>query len=170
MPRVVEEFPDAKAVFVGNGSMTREMMGARSTVLERLKTLANENGVGDRVLFTGYVSEEDLKGAFEASEVVVQPSIMEAFGLTVTQAMSFGKPVVGTDVGGIKVQILNEKTGFLFTPGDYDFLSVLILFLLQNRKLAENMGEEGKKRIKKMTDVKVGLKAHLKLYEKLTAG
>ncbi|MEE9564520.1 MAG: glycosyltransferase family 4 protein [Candidatus Hydrothermarchaeaceae archaeon] len=170
MPRIVEEFPDTKAVFVGNGSMTREMMGARSTVLERLKTLANENGVGDRVLFTGYVSEEDLKGAFEASEVVVQPSIMEAFGLTVTQAMSFGKPVVGTDVGGIKVQILNEKTGFLFTPGDYDFLSVLILFLLQNRKLAENMGEEGKKRIKKMADVKVGLKAHLKLYEKLTAG
>jgi len=170
LPKVVKEFPDTKAVFVGNGSMTKEMIGGRSTVLQRLKTLANRRGVGDHVLFTGYVSEEDLKGAFEASDVVVQPSIMEAFGLTVTQAASFRKPVIGTNVGGIKVQILNEKTGFLFAPGDYNFLSVLLLFLLKNRKVGEKMGEEGNKRIERMADVKVGLKAHMKLYEKLTAG
>ncbi len=168
LPNVIKEFPDTKAVFVGNGSMTKEMIGGRSTALQRLKTLANRKGVRDHVLFTGYVSEEDLNGAFEASDVTVQPSIMEAFGLTVTQAMSFRKPVIGTNVGGIKVQILNEKTGFLFEPGDYNFLSVLLLFLLKNRKIAEKMGEEGEKRIEKMADVKVGLKAHMKLYDRLT--
>ena len=148
--------------------MTKEMIGGRSTALQRLKTLASSKGVKDHVLFTGYVSEEDLNGAFEASDVAVQPSIMEAFGLTVAQAMSFRKPVIGTNVGGIKVQILNEKTGFLFEPGDYNFLSVLLLFLLKNREIAEKMGKEGEKRIEKMADVKVGLKAHMKLYDRLT--
>lgn len=170
MPRVIEEFPEVKVVFVGNGSLTKEMIGGRSTVLKRLKALVNKRGIEEHTIFTGHVSEEDLKGAFEASDMVVQPSIMEAFGLTVTQAMSFGKPVIGTNVGGIKVQVLNERTGFLFAPGDHNFLSVLLLFLLKNRKMTEKLGNEGKKRIGSIADVKVGLKAHLKLYEQLTAG
>lgn len=168
LPKVVMEFSDAKVVFVGNGSMTKEMIGGRSSVHDRLKSLAQRRGVAGNVVFTGYVSEEELKGAFEASEIVVQPSNMEAFGLTVTQAMSFGRPVIGTNVGGIKVQIQNEETGLLFPPKDYNFLSVLLLVLLKNRKVAKKMGEKGKKRIKMISDVKVGLKAHLKLYEGLT--
>lgn len=170
LPGVVKELPDAKAVFVGNGSITKEMIGGRSTVLDRLKTLASEKGVEDHVIFTGYVSEEELKGAFEASDVVVQPSNMEAFGLTVTQAMSFEKPVIGTNVGGIKVQILNEKTGFLFEPGDHNSLISLLLSILKNPKMAEEMGREGKRRIKEIADVPVGLKAHLELYARLTTG
>jgi glycosyltransferase involved in cell wall biosynthesis len=159
-----------KAVFVGNGSITKEMIGGRSTILEGLKKLVNKNKVEDHVIFTGYVPEEELKGAYEASDVVVQPSIMEAFGLTVAQAMSFGKPAIGTNVGGIKVQIQNERTGFLFSPRDHNFLAVLLLFLLKNRDVADSMGKKGQKRIKKIADVKVGLKGHLKLYESLKAG
>jgi glycosyltransferase involved in cell wall biosynthesis len=150
--------------------MTKEMIGGRSTMLGKLKKMADERGVKDSVLFTGYLPEEVLKEAYEAAYLTVQPSLMEAFGLTVTQAMSFGKPVVGTNVGGIKVQISHEKTGFLFEPGDHSSLSGMLLSILKNPEMAREMGEEGKKRIKKIADVSVGLKAHLKLYDKLTAG
>jgi glycosyltransferase involved in cell wall biosynthesis len=167
LPEVVKALPDAKAVFVGNGSITKEMIGGRSKVAEGLKTLASENGVENNVIFTGYIEEEELKGAFEAADAVIQPSHMEAFGLTVTQAMSFAKPVIGTNVGGIKVQILNEKTGHLFEPGDHDTLSSLLLQVLKNPETAIDMGRAGKQRIREIADVKVGLAAHLEMYNSL---
>jgi glycosyltransferase involved in cell wall biosynthesis len=169
MPKVVREFPDAIAVFVGNGSITKEMIGGRSIILDGLKKQAVETGIEDHIIFTGYILEEELKGALEAAEVVVQPSHMEAFGLTVTQAMSFGKPVVGTNVGGIKVQIRDKETGFLFEPENHAQLSEHLIYLLKNEKEAGDMGQEGKNRIKGIADVSVGKKAHLKLYENLTA-
>lgn len=170
MPKVAQEFPSAVTVFVGNGSITKEMIGGRSAVLDGLKKQAVENGVEDRVIFTGYISEEELKGALEAAEVVVQPSHMEAFGLTVAQAMSFGKPVLGTNVGGIKVQIHDKETGFLFDPENHAQLSEHLIHLLKNEKEADDMGQEGKKRIKEIADVQAGKKAHLKLYKSLKAG
>lgn len=169
LPRVVKELPGAVAVFVGNGSITKEMIGGRSTVSRGLKKLAKKNKVEDHVVFTGYIPEEELKGAYEASDVVVQPSIMEAFGLTVAQAMSFGKPVIGTNVGGIKVQIHDKETGFLFEPGDHNRLREHLLYLLKNEKKAVDMGAKGKERIKNIADVTVGLKAHRELYENLRA-
>lgn len=170
LPSVVKEASDVVAVFVGNGSITKEMIGGRSAVLDGLKKQAVENGVEGHVIFTGYISEEELKGVLEAAEVTVQPSHMEAFGLTVAQAMSFGKPVVGTNVGGIKVQIHDKETGFLFEPGDHKALALHILSLLRNQELAVEIGREGKKRIKEIADVAVGKKAHLKLYKNLKAG
>ncbi len=170
LPGVVKEFPDVIVIFVGNGSITKEMIGGRSTILDSLKNLSVENGVERHVIFTGYISEADLKGALEASEVVVQPSHMEAFGLTVTQAMSFGRPVIGTNVGGIKVQVSDGETGFLFEPGDSNTLSTKLLKILKNPEMAREMGLKGKKRIREIADVSVGKKAHLALYEKLTAG
>ncbi|MBU2559560.1 glycosyltransferase family 4 protein [archaeon] len=169
IPKVVKQLPDTKVVFVGNGSITKEMIGGRSKVLGSLKRLASERGVKDKVIFTGYVPEEELKGAFEAADAVVQPSLMEAFGLTITQAMSFRKPVIGTNVGGIKVQIKDKETGFLFEPGDHKALSNHLISLLKNPDMASEMGRKGKKRIKGIADVSVGKKAHLKLYENLTA-
>jgi glycosyltransferase involved in cell wall biosynthesis len=168
LPAVVGEFPDAVAIFVGNGSITKEMIGGRSAVLDDLKNRSVENGVERHVIFTGYIPEEDLKGALEAAEVVIQPSHMEAFGLTVTQAMSFGKPVIGTNVGGIKVQIHDKETGFLFEPGDHEALSTHLLYILKNQKKAIEMGNKGKERIKDIADVSVGLVAHMELYKKLT--
>jgi glycosyltransferase involved in cell wall biosynthesis len=167
LPKVVKEFPEVKAVFVGNGSMTKRMLGGRSRIADKLRRLAREKGIEDNVLFTGYVSEDDLKGAFEAAYVTVQPSLMEAFGLTVAQAMSFAKPVIGTDVGGIKVQVSEGKTGFLFNPKDFNFLSLLLIFLLKNPNVAKEMGKKGEKRIEKIADVKIGLENHLRLYDKL---
>ncbi len=168
MPKVAREFPSAVAVFVGNGSITKEMIGGRSVVLDGLKKQVAENGVEGHVIFTGYILEEELKGVLEAAEVVIQPSHMEAFGLTVTQAMSFGKPVIGTNVGGIKVQIHDKETGFLFKPGDHEALSTHLLSILKNQKMAIEMGNKGKERIKDIADVSVGLEAHMELYKKLT--
>lgn len=169
MPYVLEEFPYAKAVFVGNGSMTGKIIASktRGSYVERLKELVRQKNLSRNVIFTGHVDDEDLKSGFASSFVVIQPSIMEGFGLTVTEAMMFGKPVIGSRVGGIKYQIVDGETGYLFDPGNYKQLASKLLELLENPEKAKEMGRKGKERAMKEFDVARGVKDHLKLYARL---
>jgi len=80
------------------------------------------------------------------SKVVVQKSIKEGFGLTVTEALWKKTPVIGGNVGGIKLQIENGVNGFLVdTVAE---TAEKILYLLNNPKIAKKMGEEGHRKIK----------------------
>jgi len=76
------------------------------------------------------------------ADVVMQKSIREGFGLTVTEAMWKGKAVIGGDVGGIKLQVINHHTGFLVsTP---EGAALRIRYLLKHRSLLEEMGRKAK--------------------------
>ena len=73
------------------------------------------------------------------SDIVLQKSIKEGFGLTVTEAMWKGKPVIGGNAGGIRIQILNHYTGFLVnTP---EGAALRIRYLLQPSERRIKMGE-----------------------------
>jgi len=63
------------------------------------------------------------------SDIVVVPSIQEAFGLIVSEAMACGKPVIGSRVGGIPDQISDSKTGFLVEPRDIESMAEKIIWL-----------------------------------------
>ena len=69
-----------------------------------LKSLAEGLGLKEKIKFLGKVSQEDLMKAYDACDMLVQPSINEGFGLVISEAMCFGKPVVGSNVGGIAEQ------------------------------------------------------------------
>jgi trehalose synthase len=76
------------------------------------------------------------------SDIVLQKSTKEGFGLTVTEAMWKGKPVIGGDTGGIRLQVHNHHTGFLVsTPEGAAFR---IRYLLKDRALLAVMGENAK--------------------------
>jgi len=168
LPEVLEEFPYAKAVFIGNGSMTGKIIASktRGGYVDKLKTFVHQKNLSRNVTFTGHVDDETLRNSFAASFVVIQPSIMEGFGLTVTEAMMFGKPVIGSRVGGIKYQIVDGETGYLFDPGNYKQLSEKILMLLRDPEKAKEMGRKGRERALKEFDVSRGLKEHIALYER----
>ena len=77
-----------------------------------------------------------------AADIVLQKSIKEGFGLTVTEAMWKAKPVIGGNVGGIKLQVHNWHNGFLVnTP---EGAAHRIRYLLQNQKKAHEMGHKGR--------------------------
>ena len=82
----------------------------------------------------------------EHADVIFQKSIKEGFGLTVSEAMWKRKAVVGGDVGGIKLQIKNGVNGFLVNG--FEEAAQKALFLLQNKKIARNMGIKARKSIK----------------------
>lgn len=77
-----------------------------------------------------------------AADIVLQKSLKEGFGLTVTEGMWKGKPVIGGDTGGIRLQVVNHHTGFLVnTP---EGAALRIRYLLQHRDRLQEMGEKAR--------------------------
>ena len=97
------------------------------------------------VRFTGFVSSEDLRKLYVASDIFVLPSLQEGFGLVLTQAMASGKPVIGTRTGGILEQIKDGYNGLLVEPADERRLAEKIYYLLINEKERAIMGHNGRK-------------------------
>lgn len=93
------------------------------------------------ILYLPLESDRTINGLQRIADIVIQKSIKEGFGLTVTEALWKKKPVVGGNSGGIRLQILNHQTGFLVnTP---EGAAYRIRYLLQNPKILTEMGEKG---------------------------
>ncbi len=91
-------------------------------------------------------SDLEINALVRGSTIVFQKSIREGFGLTVTEALWKGKPVIGGAVGGIKLQIMNGITGFLVHSPEG--AANRALELLSSPDLREKLGENGRRHVK----------------------
>jgi len=109
-------------------------------ILKEVKEAA-ENDPAIKILFLPNDSHRTINALQRMADVVLQKSIKEGFGLTVTEAMWKKKPVIGGDTGGIRLQIVDHHTGFLVnTP---EGAANRIRYLLQNKEIAHEIGEKG---------------------------
>jgi trehalose synthase len=118
-----------------------------TTILEKIRKKAQELiDKKDIILIT---SENNILVNIlqRTSNVIIQKSIKEGFGLTVTEALWKEKPVVGSDVGGISIQIKDGENGFLSDPFDEKGFADRIIQLLQDPELSKKFGEKGKKTV-----------------------
>jgi trehalose synthase len=88
-----------------------------------------------------------VNAAQRRADVVVQKSLAEGFGLTVTEAMWKARPVVGSRVGGIADQIIDGVTGFLVEPRDAAAFGAAVLELARDPERARRMGAAGRERV-----------------------
>jgi glycosyltransferase involved in cell wall biosynthesis len=107
--------------------------------IARLRAVAAESGVADRVTFTGRRSRELLKLYYSAADVYVTTPWYEPFGMTPVEAMACGTPVVGARVGGIKYSVLDGRTGYLVPPNDAVALAERLNEICSSRRLAERL-------------------------------
>lgn len=129
---------NAKLVVIGDGP-----------ALNDLKGLAKKLSVDSRVSFIGRLQHKYLEKQFRQSTLVVVPSIWpEPFGIVGIEAMSYGKPVVGFNLGGIPEWLENEKNGFLVEPRNVKDLSKKINRLLGSPFLADRMGKKARQMVK----------------------
>ena len=84
----------------------------------------------------------EINALQRAADVVFQKSLREGFGLTVTEALWKGKPVIGGETGGIRLQVINYQTGFLVSSPEGGALR--LRYLLDNRERAREMGNRGR--------------------------
>jgi trehalose synthase len=113
------------------------------------KTMAKSQGSPDVHVLTNRDGVEDVEvNAFQrASNVVIQKSIREGFGLSVTEALWKGTPVVATRAGGIPLQVIDGVTGFLVS--DIKEAAEKTVHLLKHPYLAKMLGLEGKEHVKR---------------------
>ncbi len=112
---------------------------------ENLERLSQRLGLSSRTLFAGFQS--DPLPFIQAMDLFVFPSEKEGFPRVLLEAMLLGKPVIATRIPGPSELVKDGETGFLVEPRQPEALASAIMKLLQNRRLAQTMGEKGRKRV-----------------------
>lgn len=110
--------------------------------LNKLKNLAVELGVEDRVEFVGF--KKDIYKFLDSVDVYIQPSLTEGFGLSVVEAMSQGLPVIVTPAGSLKEIVKDRQTGVISKDLWPENIAIAIEKLLKDKKLAEKLGKNAK--------------------------
>jgi glycosyltransferase involved in cell wall biosynthesis len=132
MPAVLRAQPDAKLVYVGDGSM-------RPGIENRAWHL----GVAHAVRFLGRRDEADIAALYQACDVVCVPSRNEPFGIVILEAWSAGKPVIVTDHGGASEIVRHEYSGLHVSPTP-DSIAWGISTIFADPSRAKTMGANGR--------------------------
>lgn len=136
------------------------------SIMNAFKQTITSNGV--KVVDLGFVSGEKLIEAYQASDVVVEPSSVDSFGIVFLEAWASGKPVVAADFGAISEVVLNGLNGLLVKFGDWEGIEKALISLIEDNELKIKLGENGKRDvIKKYSIQNMGRKTE-HLYELVT--
>ncbi|PIR69298.1 MAG: hypothetical protein COU47_04370 [Candidatus Niyogibacteria bacterium CG10_big_fil_rev_8_21_14_0_10_46_36] len=125
---VLEDIPDARLVIAGSG----EEEGY-------LKRLTVDLGLSRAVEFKGRVSEEKKIRLLQRAWVMVNPSLMEGWGITTIEANACGTPIVASDVPGLRDSVKNADTGYLVSYGSSKEFAERIGLIMRDRKLRNVM-------------------------------
>jgi trehalose synthase len=140
--RMVKKRHDCQLVLAGGGAP--DDPEGEAVLAEVREAAAGDPDI--HVLMLAPFSDLEINALVRGSTVVLQKSIREGFGLTVTEALWKRKPVVGGAVGGIKLQVIDSVTGFLVHSPEG--AATRVAQLLRDRKLRERMGESGYQHVK----------------------
>lgn len=120
----------------------RLVLPGEGALLETCKALAKELGVENRVIFPGFVS--DIGKVLAHADIAVSSSRSEGLPFNLMEAMSFGLPVVASNVKGNADLVIDGTTGFLFPYNDEKAFAAAVKKLLDHRELLETMGDAGR--------------------------
>ncbi|MCX8173670.1 MAG: glycosyltransferase family 4 protein [Thermoplasmata archaeon] len=123
---------------------------------KKLKKLAENLGLHDRVVFAGKVPEKEKYAFLAHAEFLVLPSYYEGFGAVILESWAMSKPVIASRVGGVPYIVSDGKDGLLYDWGDIDALAGKMKLLLENEELRKKMGMAGRRKVEeKYTRTKV---------------
>ena len=154
--RIVAAHPEVRIVFAGDGPER----GA-------WEALAVELGIRDRVEFMGIC--RNMPAVYASFDIVVLPSLDEAMPMCLIEAMAAGKPVIGTNVGGVPNLVAPGVTGLLLPPGDALALRTALERLLEDPGLAHRLGVNGAARAAEAFSDTAMARSYLALYERALA-
>jgi glycosyltransferase involved in cell wall biosynthesis len=127
---VTKLIPNVKLSIVGRGYFENE-----------LRKLTKKLNLEEKVIFHGYISEEEKIKLLQKAHILVMSSLREGWATPVIEANACGTPAIGTDVIGVKSTIKDGVTGLLFPYGDIKKLADKIIYLVANNKLRKQMSE-----------------------------
>jgi glycosyltransferase involved in cell wall biosynthesis len=141
--------------------------GKLDTCYPALRQLSQDLRLSDRVVFTGYVTDEELRALYAGAKVFVLPSLNEGYGLPVLEAMAYGVPVVVSNISSLP-EVVGDA-GILIDPRDDQSIAKALEGLLFDDELRKTLGERGRKRAHSFSTKEFALK-HLEVYRMALAG
>ena len=156
LPRILASVQQAHYLVVGKGDTEYE---------RRLRSLARELGVADRVHFAGF--QPSVQPYLAAMDLYVHPALMEGFGIAVLEAMAMGRAVVATVVGGVPEIVRHGETGLLVPSGDSEALASAVIDLLSEPEQRAQFGRAGRERVLKDFTVEAMMGQLLGAYDSL---
>ena len=137
--RVFEKFPEVSLVLAGGGIF-----------LEKLKRMASDMGLSEKVFFTDVVQMEERGGYFREGDIFVHSSLSETQSLVIVDSLMVGVPVVAIEANGVRDVIKNGENGLL-TKNSAESLAQGILKLLKDKKLRAKLARGASESAKKYT-------------------
>ena len=125
---IAAEYPQARLIIAGQGDGR-----------PALEQLVAEQGLGERVEFAGFVTEEQKANLFRHAWVHMLTSSKEGWGITNIEAAACGTPTIASDVPGLRDSIQNGTTGFLVPHGDVAALTSRLREVIQNPELRAHL-------------------------------
>jgi len=122
------------------------VMAGRGRLLEEMKALAAERGLGGRISFPGFIDHEGVANFMRDLDILVNCSRYdsESFGVVICEASASGLPVIVTDVGGVHEAMIDGKTGVLVPRNDVEALAKAMTKLAGDADLRRCMGAAGR--------------------------
>lgn len=142
LSRLKPDFPNLKFLMTGEGSYKDKLLRGFET-----------EGVAEMVDYLGVVEIERVPDLINQSRIFIYPSREEPFGLSILEAMACGVPVVTTDVFGPSEIITRNKDGIAVPPGNVVELVKAVRSLLEDDKLRNEIGINGRKTVETKFDI-----------------
>ena len=162
-PRILERVPGARICFVGDDCFDPD-----SEYIEMLRERVRSSDLlRDRVEFRG--SQADVAGWYAQLDLVVVPSLEEAFGRVALEAMAAGCPVAASRTGGLAETVEDHVNGLLFEPGDAEGLANAVVEAAISSELRRRLAEGGRETYSRYVEsVEAGVGRVASLYRELS--
>ena len=136
MPKILDNYHDAKLVIVGKGGM-----------IDDLRAQVDSLGISQKVYFAGFLNSRKVP-IYQCADIAVFPSTYEPFGIVALEAMLAGVPTVVSDVGGLGEIVQHGVNGMKSYAGNPNSIADSILSLLYNPELCANVTKKAKQEVK----------------------
>ena len=158
MPAICNTAPSAQLLVAGK----------QDAFAERMVKHAARLGVEKSLVFTGWITGDELKSAYLASRVVVAPSIyLDPFPTVNLEAFATLRPVVATCFGGSREVVEDGVSGYVVNPLDVEALSAKVADLLTDEEKAKRFGVAGHERVARDFTLEEQARAYEKLFTEL---
>ena len=154
IPSIVRAVPAARFLILGRGKEQQSLQ-------DKAKAL----GIESHVVFAGYQNE--VGHYYSIMDISVLTSLSEGLSITLLESMSYGIPVVATQVGGNPEVVVDGQTGYLVPPRDVPSFVDRVVKLLHNPDLRSKLGQESLRRIKQKFQMQDTANRYLEVYSGL---
>lgn len=144
------------------------LMGGNGPLKEEIQQYITDNGLQDKVILLGRISDEDLNAYYTAADVYLFPSVTsaETLGIVQLEAMKHSTPIINTFINtGVNYVSIDKETGLTVEPKNSDRLAEAIKTLLNNDELRLQYGQNARKRVEELFDIKKSKQKYIDLYK-----